>query len=157
MVSLRYSPPFRHKCSPLQTQVTILNNDLGSNYFSVKFLFKTSSSAHHLKVVLLNLMYQAPLEGNARWACGHKYCSDVYHTVICSFPWPLFSNSGGWYFNKTLSLAENSFNLSFSSCVLVARHNGAGPFSAGNFHVHWFVLLTYGWNRAITEKKKHGC
>lgn len=72
-------------------------------------------------------------------------------------PRPLFSTVGGWYFNKTLSLAGNSFNLSFSSCVLVARHNWAGPLSAGNFHVHWFVLLTYGWNRAITEKKKHGC
>lgn len=156
MVSLRYSPPFRHKRSPLQTQVTILKNGLGSNYFSVKFLFKTKQCPS-LESDLTKLIYQAPLEGKARWACGHKCCSNVYYTIICSFPWPLFSTSGGWYFNKTLSLAENSFNLSFSSCVLVARHNGAGPLSAGNFHVHWFVLLTYGWNRAITEKKKHGC
>lgn len=132
MVSLRYSPPFRHECSLLQTQVTIFKNDLGSYYFSIKFLFETKQCPS-LESSLNKLMYQAPLEGKARWACGHKCCSDVYYIVVCSFPWPLFSTSGGWYFNKTLSLAEKSFNLSFSSCVLVQDIVEQGLFQLGVF------------------------
>lgn len=105
--------------------------------------------------------------GTTKWEWNGQFKTNVsvasqmyvYYTMVCLLLLLLDLLSllvVGDTLIKPHHLLEIAVNLPFSSCALVARHEQEDPFQLGVFMFHWFVLLTYGWNRAITEKKKHG-